>query len=163
MNSFLIEECPSISIGSVKKDIRFEYTDGDDFLVFDAGGDHPPQRIMLDEQSITFGLRRYFLCECGSRVNKLYLPPGKSQYKCRVCYKLRYELSYINRTAKHGKLLYRTNRTIKLIDQRAGMSRVFYNGQYTKRFSRFLKLCSRAGLDDVVDNALTLKNAIASL
>lgn len=162
-SAYLIEECPVISIGSVKRDIRFEYTDGEDHLVFDPCDGRLPQFIMLAEQAITFGTRRYFLCGCGLRVNKLYLPPDKSEYKCRACYRLRYELSYINRTSRHGELLYRTNRTLKLIDKRAGMNRVFYNGQYTKRFNRFLNLCSRIGLDDVVKNALSLKTAIASL
>jgi len=43
------------------------------------------------------------------------------------------------------------------------MSRVFYNGQYTKRFDRFLNLCGRAGLVDVVNDAGNLKAAVTSL
>jgi len=160
---YLVEECQKISIGAIRKDLRFKYADDEASLVFDAGDGHLPQQIMLTEQAITFGIRRYFVCACGARCNKLYLPPGKREYRCRACYRLRYELSYINRTSKHGRLLYRTNRMLKLVDKRAGMSRVFYNGQYTKRFDRFLNLCGRAGLVDVVNDAGNLKAAVTSL
>ncbi len=160
--TYLVEECKSISVGSIKKDLRFEYKDGDEFLFF-YHGEGLSQQILIAEQSITFGIRRYFVCECGAQVNKLFLPTGKKEYKCRNCYKLRYELTTINPRSIHGKLLYRTNRIIKLTNKRTELNRIFYRGRYTKRFNRFLHLCDRAGLVEVLDNAAKLSSAVASL
>ena len=160
--TYLVEECSAISIGSIKKDPRFEYKDGDESIFFyDSEG--LSQQILISEQAITFGVRRYFVCDCGVRVNKLFLPPGMRGYKCRNCYKLRYELTTINPRSIHGKLMYRTNRMIKLTNKRTDLNRIFYKGRYTKRFNRFLHLCARAGLVEVVENASKLTAAVASL
>jgi len=35
--------------------------------------------------------RWWFLCLCGDRVGKLYLPPGVKYFGCRSCYSLTYE------------------------------------------------------------------------
>jgi hypothetical protein len=161
--TYLIEECAAISIGSIKRDLRFELADDETFLIFDAGDGHITQRIELTMQAVTFGVRYYFECNCGLRVNKLYLPPGQRAYKCRTCYRLRYEITTFNRSSGPGQLLYRTNRMIKLANKRAGMNRVMYGGRYTRRFERFLNLCGRAGLADVINDARTFKEAMASL
>lgn len=34
------------------------------------------------------GTRYWFVCECGRRVGRLYLPPGKQNFACRHCHYL---------------------------------------------------------------------------
>jgi hypothetical protein len=36
------------------------------------------------------GKRFWFLCGCGRRAGRLYLPPGQRQFRCRGCYGLTY-------------------------------------------------------------------------
>lgn len=183
----LIEECSALTTGAIKQDLRrcrmmeadikgvfsisngntnllcdywVEYLNGEAFLVISTGLGHLPQRILLSCLELRFGSRSYLNCDCGARVNKLYLPPGKDQFRCRRCHQLRYELSTINRMSKHGRLLYRTNRTLKLVNKRAGMNRIIYNNRYTNKFERFLRLCGQAGLDGVVRDARNLMTAI---
>ncbi len=36
------------------------------------------------------GKRFWFLCGCGRRVGRLYLPPGQSVFRCRYCHWLTY-------------------------------------------------------------------------
>lgn len=124
--------------------------------------DKQPQQITLVWQAITFGQTAYFKCSCGNRCRRLYLPPGCIKFKCRTCYHLRYELSLINRNTVQGRFLYRFNRILKLTNQRASMNRIFYKNCYTKRFERFLDLCSKAGLNNIVNDARDLMNSIKS-
>ena len=159
---YLVEECASVSIGSIKHDHRFVLDAGGESVTFDTGSNAAPQQIALAAEDITFGTRHYFLCGCGSRVSKLYLPPNKKEYRCRSCYGLRYELAVLSRTSAQGKLLYRTNRMLKLSEQRAHMNRIFYRGAYTRRFDRFLQLCLNAGLLETVREAMELEAAVAS-
>lgn len=45
------------------------------------------------------GVRWWFSCpHCGSRVAKLYLPPGESRFACRTCHGLTYRLRQEHRT-----------------------------------------------------------------
>lgn len=120
------------------------------------------QEILLSESDLTFGARTYFMCDCGHRSHKLYLPPNSTKFKCRKCHKLAYELTTFNHDTIQGKLFYRTNRMIKLANARAEMKRVFYKGQYTKRFKRHLDLFSRAGFGDVAEDAKKLMKDIYS-
>jgi hypothetical protein len=120
-----------------------------------------PQSIGLEWKTITFGERAYFLCECESRVSKLYLPRGSFRFKCRKCHSLQYQLTSFSRYSVAGKSLYHMNRLQKLTDSRAGMGRIFYNGNYTKKFERFLGLCDKAGLENVVQGAKVLKELVS--
>jgi len=36
------------------------------------------------------GVRFWFLCDCGRRVGRLYLPSGQAAFRCRNCYNLTY-------------------------------------------------------------------------
>jgi hypothetical protein len=123
---------------------------------------HEPQKFKWESVEITFGEKGYFYCSCGHRATKLYLPPRSTEFKCRKCHELRYELTVLNRKSVAGKVIYRVNRIQKLANSRAGMGRIFYKGQYTKRFERFLGLCDRAGLESIVQGANDLKKLVAS-
>jgi hypothetical protein len=52
------------------------------------------QRIQIVASRPNFGGSRYwFLCQCGRRVGRLYLPPRRNKFACRRCYDLTYESS----------------------------------------------------------------------
>jgi hypothetical protein len=119
-----------------------------------------PQKIDWKPVELTFGETAYFYCGCGYKARKLYLLPGGKEFKCRKCHKLKYELTVLNRNSIAGRSIYRISRLHKLANSRACMSRIFYNGNYTKRFERFLRLCERAGLDSIVKGANDLKELI---
>lgn len=126
------------------------------FLFLSVDG-HEPQKFTWEIIELTFGERAYFHCLCGRRVSKLFLPLHGKEFKCRKCHRLQYQLSSFNKNSIAGKSLYRMNRLHKLANSRAGMSRIFYNGNFTQRFERFLGLCDRAGLDSIVQGANDLK------
>ena len=119
-----------------------------------------PQMIDIEWQDITYGRRAYFLCPCGMRVSKLHLPLHGKQFKCRTCHGLQYQLTTFNRNSIAGQSLYRMNRLQKLIASRESMGRILYNGNYTKKFERFLILCDRAGYNDIVTGANSLRALI---
>ena len=51
----------------------------------------PEQRIEITTSKTNFGGERYwFYCGCWRQVGKLYLPPGKTIFRCRRCYNLTY-------------------------------------------------------------------------
>jgi len=62
------------------------------FLVLDGGNRLVEERLI----SITTvrphlgGKRFLFVCQCGSRVGRLYLPPGQQIFACRDCHNLTY-------------------------------------------------------------------------
>jgi len=116
-----------------------------------------PQELNLEWVDITYGSRAYFLCSCGLRVARLYLPGNCKEFRCRRCHGLQYQLTTFNRYSIAGRKLYQINRLNKLSGNREGMSRIFYNGNYTKRFERFLGQCERAGFDSIVEGANALK------
>lgn len=184
----IVEQCRTLTIGAIKRDLRrcrrkepnvtgqikfkhgsrwqtwnywFEYADRKTYLVISHSDHYDLQRILLSEHSMTFGSRNYFICyQCGRQANNLYMPQRTVVFRCRTCCRLKYELQLINRGSTQGKLLYRTSRTIKLVNQRVDMNRIIYQSQYTKRYTRFLKLCERAGLHTLVRDAEDLMTAI---
>lgn len=186
-SSSLIEGCPAVSIGSLKHDLlRYRnrednisgylcienstqlfsysyciiYADDGDFLEICNSNDGSMQYINIAAQELYFGTRNYFICECGARCNRLYLPSNNGNFKCRNCHSLRYELSSINTSTIHGKLLYRTSRTIKLVNKRAVMNRIVYRSKYTHKYQSFLKHCNKAGLHEVIRDSENLMMAI---
>ncbi len=166
-NKYLVEECFCLTPKDVTRNLTqrpdvnywFDDIDGGTFLFISVAG-HEPQKIAWELSIVEFGERAYFYCPCGHRAAKLYLPPNSHEFKCRKCHSLRYEISLINRSSMAGDSIYHMKRMQKLADIRLNMSRIFYNGKYTKRFERFLRMCSRAGLDDVVRDANALRELL---
>lgn len=174
----LIENSFALSIHLLKKDIRrarrkepvdgyvnfsyngkqtaldysIEYVDDKPYLVINFVAE--PQRILLSEQKLTFGIRAYLTCKCGYKANDLYLI--NEIFACRKCHKLKYESTTINRNSRHGQLLHRTRQAIKIISKREGISRILYKSIYTKRFNRWTTLCAREGFVDNVEDAKKL-------
>lgn len=71
---------------------------------------HPRlQWIRLTTSHPHFGGERWwFICPCGQRVGKLYLPPGGRSFKCRHCYNLTYRSAQqANKEQARYKLLAR--------------------------------------------------------
>ena len=146
----------NISNGANKAvaDWYIEYGTEYDYLVLQYG--EKDQMIKLAESELHFGPRSWFICDCGARVSKLYLPPQTTQFKCRHCHKLVYEITTCNRRTKQGELKYRFNRMIRLMNTRENIRSMFYNGQYTERYNRYLKFAEVLGLDDIVRDAKRL-------
>jgi len=142
-----------------RTDVRYWSEDDstDPATVFVAMGGKEPQKLDLAWDSITYGQRAYFLCSCGHRSAKLYMPIHSHELKCRKCHGLQYQLSSFNRNSIAGKSLYKMNRLQKLTNSRANMGRIIYGGRFSQRFERFLRLCEKAGLNDVVQGANSLK------
>ncbi len=137
-------------------DYSIEYQEDCTYLVIVMAEE--PQKILLVEKELTFGMRTFLSCGCGALTNALYL---KQQFfACRVCQSLSYSSNRINRNSDHGYMLYQNSKRLKLMEMREGINRIFYNNQYTKRFSRFLKLCGQAGLTREVRDAQELMGAI---
>jgi len=137
-------------------DYYVEYENEKTYLIINFG--EKPQRILLSEEELTFGNRSYLTCTCGNRVNALYLDKGV--FACRDCHKLKYQSTTINRNSKHGQFLYQQSQILKLMSLRESMSHIFYKSQYTKKFNRYLDLCSRAGLTSETLDAKELMTAI---
>ena len=66
------------------------------------------QTVELTKMQITFGVRRYFKCACGRRVNSLYFKNFK--FKCRHCHSLIYEIKGLRK----GSPAYMLNRNNKI-------------------------------------------------
>ena len=183
----LIESCFCLSTNLLKKDLRkarnkekvegkflnyrrdgrpcvlfysVEYDFNDKaYLVVAVGAE--PQRILLSEHWLTFGTRTYLTCACLKRTNALYL--HKSDFlACRNCHDLRYEVSTIHNKGDYGRVLYRANKRIRLVNMRADMSHIFYKNKYTRRFQKWLRLCEEAGLNSEVKSTTELLRAIHS-
>lgn len=162
--STYVEDCLTLTTKDLlnglykRSDITYwpeDETDQSVWSISVAGSD--PQEIAMEWEDVTYGKRAYFRCSCGYRATKLYLPHDATEFKCRNCHNLQYQLTSFNRYSVAGKALYRVNRMNKLSANRAGMSRIFYNGNYTKRFERFLSQCERAGFNSIVQGANDLK------
>lgn len=136
-------------------DISYRFDDPDDpSCLFIRVGNHESRAVGWEFCMLTFGLRSYFHCyHCNSRVAKLFLPPGGKEFFCKKCGKLRYQLESVNAKSVAGRAIHRFIKAQKLVDRRAAMSRIFYSGQYTKRFKRFIGMCARSGLSDIVKGA----------
>lgn len=152
----------NISHGNVKAvaDYYIDSSTEHDYLVINYG--QGEQRIKLAESELYFGTRSWFICNCERRVAKLYLPPKATLFKCRHCYSLTYELNTFSRESPHGLVFYRTNRMIKMINNREKMRSYLYNGKPTLRFDRFLKLSELAGFQSNIDDAKALLSDINS-
>lgn len=150
----------NISHGNVKTvaDYYIDSSAEHDYLVINYGQEE--QRIKLVESELYHGTRSWFICNCERRVAKLYLPPNTKLFKCRHCYKLSYELAGFNKKSKNGLVFYRTNRVIKMMNNREKMRSYLYNGKPTLRFNRFLKLSALAGFQNNINDAKTLLSAI---
>ncbi|HAJ44447.1 MAG: hypothetical protein UV53_C0006G0012 [Candidatus Azambacteria bacterium GW2011_GWE1_42_9] len=174
-NHYMIEECFFITprnvggrFGHVRKlginelenrsDISYWFDDmSEPTCLFVSVNGNEPQKFDWEPVDITFGETAYIRCHCGYRARKLYLPPNGKEFKCRKCHKLQYQLTKFNRHSIAGRSLYKMNRLQKLADSRANIGRILYNGNYTKKFTRFLGLCDRAGLESIVRGAKDLK------
>ena len=137
-----VDGCINLSNGSVA-DYSIEYGSECDYLVIRHGVEE--QRVKLTESELRYGSTMWFICDCERHVRKLYLPPRETQFKCRYCHNLVYELTRFNRKSMHGQLMYRTNRMIKLMKTRESIRSPLYDGKFTHRFERFLVLSDAAG------------------
>jgi LSD1 subclass zinc finger protein len=62
-------------------------------LPFDTeSGERKLQWVKMEAVPRHFGGRMYlFVCQCGRRALRLYLPPGSEEFRCRACHNLTYK------------------------------------------------------------------------
>ena len=163
-----VEDCVTLTTKDLlqgvykRSDITYWQEDQNDQSIWSISvAGNEPREVAMEWEDVTYGKRAYFRCSCGHRATKLYLPLNTHEFKCRTCHHLHYQLSTFNRYSVAGRAIYKLNRMNKLSANRAGMSRIFYNGNYTKRFERFLGQCERAGcFDNIVRGAADLKQLL---
>ncbi len=151
-----------IDINNANNSLIFDYTvsigtEYDYLVIHNAGIE---QRIKLIDSELHFGARLWFICDCGARVAKLYLPPNGQDFKCRHCHHLNYQSTRINKHSKHGAFIYQNSLILKVIAMRENMGRIFYRSEYTKRFNRWLDECDKVGLTGERVEAEALMRAI---
>ncbi len=153
--NFIHNGKPSVLFYSIE-----ESFDGNTYLVIDFNGE--PQRILLSSRELTYGTRTYLTCCCGHKTNALYLKntPESTFFACFRCHNLRYKSTTINSRSDHGRMLYQQSKRLELLDMRESIPRPLYKSKWTKRFQRFLKLCSQSGLFNQVKDARTTMETI---
>ena len=96
--------------------------------------------IELTTTPCNFGGKRFwFICpnkSCGKRVGVLYKPPCGEYFTCRHCHNLTYESSKLS---GRKKILGKFATLPELEEFRKNTKRVVYNGDFTKRYKRYLK------------------------
>lgn len=144
-----------------RPDILYDYNDSNIVPILTVTvGKNIPEVINYDPFETTYGQRNYFICNgCGTRHTKLYLKPHGHIFRCKDCFALKYET--FNPSSAQGRFLKQVKKVLKLVQRQAEMtSRIWYRDVYTKRYSKFLDDCLKAGLTDVVDEARALEAAI---
>jgi len=142
----------------MRTDIDCWYEDESDVVSVSLNGKEP-QGINIEWIDVTYGRMAYFLCNCGSRVLKLYKPSNKTEFLCRDCSNLRYRVSSFSNSIP-GRAIYHMDRINKVIKIRSTISHVFFKKEFTSRYSSFLVKCRKFGLHEVVENSLKLKEII---
>ena len=177
MSKHYVEEFFVLDITSVKKDLKkirngkvtegvttiyrevkkiqlsywSEFKDKKAYLVV-AAQNQEPQAVPLALQQITYGLKTYFVCECGKRCSKLFCHPQiLYMFKCAKCHNLRYKLSSIYRQGRIGMQMYMLEQFNKFIDNGKKCPRIFYNGKETKPFIAYRKKMARIGMFQYVE------------
>jgi len=96
------------------------------------------QTIDLARKFITFGLRRYLVCDCGQRVNSLYLKHG--HFACRHCHNLAYEVSRLRK----GTFSYRLNRLDKIESAKHQVRNISYGDiSFTRKARQVMALANK--------------------
>jgi hypothetical protein len=102
-----------------------------------ARGKEFNQAIKISKKLITFGVRRYFQCDCGRMVNSLYLKDGS--FKCRHCHDLAYEVTRFRK----GSWLYRINRRERIQAAQHQVRNISYKNVYTRKAKMVMELAAK--------------------
>ncbi len=101
------------------------------------------QRIEIEEDPITFGIRPFFKCSCGKNATVLYMTGNRNLFSCIDCSNIIYESQRLNRHTMKG-LFYYSSRVLKLFKAREKIDRMFYGGKLSKKgkniFDKYDKL-----------------------
>ena len=115
-------------------------------ITFNVGRQWMTQSIVIETWPVGYGLRRYWQCQCGKSCSVLYLRSDSHPFACRECLNLKYNLSYLNRHTKVGKLLYRAHWANRAIELQERISRIDYQGKYTRKATRLMKISKKVGM-----------------
>lgn len=101
------------------------------------------QKIEIEEDIVTFGIRPFFKCSCGKNATVLYMTGDRNLFSCIDCSNIIYESQRLNRHTMKG-LFYYSSRLLKLFIKREKIKRLFYGGKLSRKgkklFDRYDKL-----------------------
>lgn len=151
-NNEPVEEEPLNFIGNDGRPSALHYSieygwNDDKYLVIYLGPE--PQKILLHERPLTYGVRTEFVCGCGRKCNTLYL--SADYFSCRKCKLLRYESTRVNKNSDHAYMRWIYGKRMELMEMKASIKRIFYKGQYTKKYLRYISLCIKYHAYDEVE------------
>lgn len=166
MEKYFVEDCDKLPIGKIKTTkeikelasrevmlkgglkIRYKerLSEGIRFLdiVYCLGGSWFTQSIEIEAGLAKYGLRRYWLCRCGRRCSKLYLRRDRPvAFGCRNCLNLKYNLSYLNRNTKAGRILSQAHWLNKTMELQEKIHSITYGNRGTRKAISFLLAARR--------------------
>ena len=101
------------------------------------------QKIEIEEDVITFGIRPFFRCSCGKNATVLYMTGNRNLFSCRDCSNITYESQRLNRHTMNGQFYY-TSKLLKLFNEREKIDRMFYGNKLSRKgkklFDKYDKL-----------------------
>ncbi len=110
----------SLLLSVLDENMMINYESSGDVLYIEANGNE--QSIAIEKRPALSGVAYFFICSCGQRCKKIYLPPGHEDFTCRHCCNLAYRCTRISDSTKNGAILNDYCRMLKLIEK--GMSRL---------------------------------------
>ena len=103
----------------------------------EGSSDGIDQKIEIEEDPATFGIRPFFKCSCGKNATVLYMPHGRKSFSCRDCSGIIYESQRLNKHTMKG-LFYYTSKLLKLFNEREKIDRMFYGGKLSRKGKRLM-------------------------
>ena len=113
------------------------------------------QKIEIEEDVVTFGIRPFFKCSCGKNATVLYMTENRNLFSCIDCANIIYESQTINKHTMNG-LLWHAHKMIKLANRREKIKRMFYGGGLSKKGQKFTELFTEW------NNEIKAKNQLSS-
>lgn len=96
------------------------------------------QSIEIAMKELTYGTSWQFRCPCGQLANILYMPRDKSEFLCRHCHNLTYEICNLSKTTMGGLFVY-TNKLQRLMEKQEKINHMFYGNRYTRKAQSFYR------------------------
>lgn len=138
---------------TLKNGLRIKYKErvleGERFLdiIYCVNKNWVTQSIPVETWPVHFGIRRYWTCGCGKRCAVLYMHPERPMaFACKGCLDLNYNLSYLNRNTKNGKILYNFHWLNKLMELQENISRLSYKNKGTRKTIKFIIMSRKLGM-----------------
>ena len=120
------------------------------------------QRIEIEEDIATFGIRPFFKCQCGKNATVLYMPKNKNFFSCRDCANIIYESQRLNKHTMNG-LFYYSSRLLKLFEAREKIDRMFYAGKLSRKGKKLMEKYDRFSKDIDIETRCKAEEHLLSI